>query len=994
MYWPVSTPRVFSLPRLESATDGGSSPSYDNTPQQNPIIAIRGAHLGGYIAAVTKNALYVFQIRPFVPVTATVRTESSLESHGPNIDLMIRPDGQIIIVQTEHGHFITYSFQHGAERVARFTFDNALAPPFVLPGPGEENGVMEHSIRFRMVIKVDAGIESAIALEDELLVLTSSPPAAQFIRWVADARDGSQTRTELLTHMDWFKNREKITYATFERAMGLYGWISSSGNCWAVLNRTAASTFSSITSSSSTPASQTDKSSKTFSGYCFHVAAPGKQSGESGFATQLAINPRFSLIIVGTKGGHVHIYNVRDYKGHIPLLRTIKLPFTFFGDVTSVAWSPDGYAVFVGYKGGWAVYSVYGKLEAHSVLSEDDKSPREPWLQGIKDVLWTSNGGEIILVPYSSSNLWTMEFKKWSLSGNYNAGNLMRTLLFTNERLLLYHGQDQSDLTTISHEAILWQEIPIPYNYLTANWPIQQAAISPDGRYIAVAGKRGFAHYGVYSGRWRFVFTDQNEDDASVSGGMLWYDNILIAGIVTNRNSHEIRAYSRDRDLDDLFVLHVEQIPSPIILISLVGDSLLVYTYSNVVYQFVIYSNAYQFTLQLVGQVSFNGIVHAPARVRAINWILPEEQAKNGNPVDDMSFATIIFLVDGKLVVLYPAPSKKDSPDLKYDLKILDQNVEYFVIITSGLLKNSIWAFDGADVLIWLELKFSPSASSKPDGMLEPIRIPVDFYPLSFLMDKGIMIGLESNLIQRRNAHISYLMNSTRTSLFIHRLLRYYLASGNEAEALKIAKSFSHLEYFGHALEMMLHDVLDAEADNAPPPETALLPVIIKFLQYFPEMLDVIVGCTRKTEMASWHVLFAVAGNPKDLFEKCMTQGRLKTAGGYLLILHTMEQLDDSFSDVVRLFSAAMTQNDWDLCKELARFLTALDNSGRTLRESLSNVELENGWVDGMFKKYLSLRDAKDEEGEDGKILEASDGEESHMNWGAGSGRNGQSTGA
>jgi hypothetical protein len=66
----------------------------------------------------------------------------------------------------------------------------------------------------------------------------------------------------------------------------------------------------------------------------------------------------------------------------------------------------------------------------------------------------------------------------------------------------------------------------------------------------------------------------------------------------------------------------------------------------------------------------------------------------------------------------------------------------------------------------------------------------------------------------------------------------------------------------------------------------------------------------------------------------------LKTAGGYLLILHTLEQLSSSSKDMVRLFARAVQEGDWDLCKELARFLTALDNSGKTLREALELVEL------------------------------------------------------
>jgi hypothetical protein len=71
-------------------------------------------------------------------------------------------------------------------------------------------------------------------------------------------------------------------------------------------------------------------------------------------------------------------------------------------------------------------------------------------------------------------------------------------------------------------------------------------------------------------------------------------------------------------------------------------------------------------------------------------------------------------------------------------------------------------------------------------------------------------------------------------------------------------------------------------------------------------MLDVVVGCTRKTELRLWKYLFQFAGRPKDLFEQCMERGMLKSAGGYLLVLHTLEHLKDS-SQVIELYSSGLT---------------------------------------------------------------------------------------
>ena len=73
-----------------------------------------------------------------------------------------------------------------------------------------------------------------------------------------------------------------------------------------------------------------------------------------------------------------------------------------------------------------------------------------------------------------------------------------------------------------------------------------------------------------------------------------------------------------------------------------------------------------------------------------------------------------------------------------------------------------------------------------------------------------------------------------------------------------------------------------------------------------------------------------------------MQRGSLKTAGGYLLILHTFEELSSSSEQLVRLLSRAKDEEDWELCKELARFLTALDETGDTLVEALDFVNLRS----------------------------------------------------
>ncbi|PFH61905.1 hypothetical protein XA68_15921 [Ophiocordyceps unilateralis] len=940
-----------------------SSCEAHGVPLKDPLLALRVARAGHIFAVITATSITIWQTKPTVILAVVVRSDSSLQSYGRNVDVLLRPDSAILVVRTDQGYLITYSIAtDGESSVYKPHFPNyhnvqrrkqrliggqaGLRPDHFLWGTGEGSGVRDVSVRFRMVIKVDAGIETALALDDEIVVSTRKPAAVQCIRWTPDS-SGSQTRTEIVSRMSWVEKRSSVVEMTYDRPMNLATWIASDGRAYAVQRRQSRV--------------DGDKHDDTdakhlFSGHCFHTP-----QGSEGRALKAAINARLSLIAVACSDATVHVYSVRDYAGNITHSHTRSLPVSAAaaGVFTSIDYSPDGYCLFAGCERGWVTWSMFGKFGSHS-FSADETGNGEQWLSGVTAASWIGGGSEILLIGRSHEAVWSLEMARSAVTGCYNEANIFRSVLQTSSAVMIYRGYDLPDLTSISAEPFLWHTAALPPTYLLNQWPIRQTVISPDGRYVAVAGRRGLAHYSVNSGRWKTFATEATENEFQVRGGMCWYQHILVAAVESN-STYQVRLFSRETALEPSQVLFTQQMPAPVVLIATSGeDSLLVYTYENLMYHFIFTPWAESVRLVQVGQIAFHGIVRSPARVRGLSWILPEKQLVDGDPSHDVAVASVVFLVDGKLVLL--SPSVNEDGQLKYDMRVVAQNVEYHAsmrhqsLLSAGrpseeaspprggapALRDSMWVFDGVEIKVWTSARELLEAASGDGSRDLPahVSIPVDFYPLSILLDKGIVLGVESDLVQRRDVIFSFFHFAIRTHLFLADVLRFYLRRNKTMEAGALAERYQELEYFSHGLEMLLHRVLDEEAESCPRPEDAVLPRVLSLLSSSKDYLDIVLRCTRKTEVRQWKTLFAYLPPAQELFEESLQRGSLKTAGGYLIILHTLEELGSSTEQTVRVLSRAMQEGDWELCKELARFLAATDETGATLRDTMSLVNV------------------------------------------------------
>jgi RAB6A-GEF complex partner protein 1 len=470
-------------------------------------------------------------------LASVLRSESSLKAYGPNVAVLLRPDSAIFVVQTAKGFLITYSLasdpsarvyrpqlqSHSHSRRHSTTgYHKSHGETEAVGGPGEGVGIREISVRFRMVIRVDAGITQALALDEELVVATEKPAAIQCIRWTPDG-SGSQTSTELLSRMPWIGRKTSIVDMVHDRPMNLSTWITRDGQAFAVQRL---------------PANPDGNSRGLFRGYGFH--AP---SSDEDRAVKAAINARFSLIAVGCANGAIKVYTAKDYAGSIPLSHQIRpaVSSESTGPLTFLSYSPDGHCLFAGYERGWMMWSVFGKPGASSFGSDRtiSQSNDDGWLLGVKDGFWVGGGSELLLLGHRDNRLWSLDMARSAVTGCFASSNVARTLLQTSTGFILYRGYDIPDLATISGDTSLWQQVQIPSQYLFDQWPIRCAVISPDGRYVAVAGRRGLAHFSVHSGRWKTFDDGRAENDFAVRGGMCWHHHNLIAAVECNL-THEV----------------------------------------------------------------------------------------------------------------------------------------------------------------------------------------------------------------------------------------------------------------------------------------------------------------------------------------------------------------------------------------------------------------------------------------------------------------------
>ena len=450
-------------------------------------------------------------------------------------------DSAVCIARTSLGYLIIYSLKTAPSTKiykAKFAEDvtthtkrqfsrgaQRFSEEALLQGPGEGVGTPNLIIQFKMIIRIDAGIVNAFNLQDELAIITKKPPALQCLQWAAH-NSKPHTKTELFQQIPWIRNEISIVKITYDRAMSLSVWIGNDGTAYAAQRN------------HHPKPGENDLSQSMFNGFAFHEA-----DSEGNQAIDNAINARFSLIAIACKNGEIWGYTVKDYTGGVSFSHKYSMDSSplFSRNITLLSYSPDGNCLFVGFKDGWAMWSVYGKQLALNSASEfiSESSNNGQWETSVRNAVWLGGGSELLVLSYAGNYLYVIDMARCILNNCSFTANPNHALLQTSSLLLVRKEQDVLASTALSANSPSWRQIGIPEDFLRTQWPIKLSTISLDGRYIAIAGRRGLAHFSVQSGRWKTFSSSGLENQFVVRGGMCWYDHFLLVAVETVI-SHEV----------------------------------------------------------------------------------------------------------------------------------------------------------------------------------------------------------------------------------------------------------------------------------------------------------------------------------------------------------------------------------------------------------------------------------------------------------------------
>ncbi|XP_057674804.1 guanine nucleotide exchange factor subunit RIC1 isoform X2 [Corythoichthys intestinalis] len=969
-----------------------------------------------YFALLSETQLSIWFSRPSVLIASYIESTKAVAQFGFYQKAEWKPDDSMIAVATAKGYVLLFSVLGGGDDKYLYepVYPKGSPRVKVTPGYKEEQCAPVLSLEIRKPVDLEAPITSLQSLQEELLVCTADSylhvlhwdglggngrksiclTAIPFSLDLQSARGGPSLDLEgvHIRCVEYCETLDGFAVVLSDGRLGFVTPLSSSitadlqgvwaadvsdGTCVAVNNKYRLMAYGCASGSVLVYMIDTATGSMQLS-HKLELTPKHYPDiyNKTGPVKLICWSPDFSVAMVTWECGGLSLWSVFGAQ----LICTLGEDFAYRSDgtkkdplkISSMSWGAEGYHL-------WVVPAKQTKRR-----TEEEQQVAE-----------MAEATKMTAPPQLSSQAGILQFHfiKSALTVNPCTSNQEQVLLHGEDRLYLTCGdpaQAHSSSDTQQHTRLNphgdsplhhhhhhhhhlnsplsqglstllghkhWHVVQIHSTYLESNWPIRFAAIDTAGQCMAVAGRRGFAHYSLYTRKWKLFGNITQEQNMTVTGGLAWWDDFVVVACYNFIDQQEqLRLYQRSSNLDNAFA-SVTKLHSDTLLLNVFRDMVILFRADCSICLYSIERRSDSpnpsVSVDLLQEVSMSRYIPHPALVVSVT--LTSVRTETGitlkAPQQACMAESIMLNLAGQLIMLQrdrsgPQVREKETPTNSKKLLpfcppvVLAQCVEnVWTTCRSDRKKRhlleALWLSCGeAGMKVWMPL--FPRDHRKPHSFLSRrIMLPfhINIYPLAVLFEDALVLGATNETVlydglqgssEPLEALFPFCTVERTSQIYLHHILRQLLVRNLGEQALMLAQSCASLPYFPHVMELMVHVVLEEEATSRDPIPDPLLPTVAKFITEFPLFLQTIVHCARKTEYALWNYLFAAVGNPKDLFEECLMAQDLDTAASYLIILQNMEVPAVSRQHATLLFNTALEQGKWDLCRHMIRFLKAI----------------------------------------------------------------------
>ncbi|XP_051907309.1 guanine nucleotide exchange factor subunit RIC1 isoform X2 [Hippocampus zosterae] len=971
-----------------------------------------------YFALLSETQLSIWFSRPSVLIVSYIESAKAVAQFGFYQKAEWKPDDSMIAVVTAKGYILLFTVVGGGDDKYLYeaTYPKGSPRLKVTPGYKEEQCAPALSLEIKKPVDLEAPITSLQSLQDELLVCTADG-YLHVLHW--DGLGGNGRKTICLTavpfsldlqsarggpsldlegvHIRCVEYCETLDGFAVVLSDGRLGFITplsstitadlqgvwaadvSDGTCVAVNNKYRLMAFGCASGSVLVYMIDTTTGSMQLS-HKLELTPKHYPDiyNKTGPVKLICWSPDYSVAMVTWECGGLSLWSVFGAQ----LICTLGEDFAYRSDgtkkdplkISSMSWGAEGYHLWVlpAKQTRRTTHEEQQKVEMAeeaTVTAPLQSSPQAGILQFhfIKSALTvnpcTSNQEQVLLHGEDRLYLTCGDQEQAHSSSDMQQ---QHTRLNPHDDSPLHHHHhhhhhhlnsplSQGLSTLLGHKH--WHVVQIHSTYLESNWPIRFAAIDTAGQCMAVAGRRGFAHYSLYTRKWKLFGNITQEQNMTVTGGLAWWNDFVVVACYNFIDQQEqLRLYQRSSNLDNAFAL-VTKLHSDTLLLNVFRDMVILFRADCSICLYSIERRSDSpnpsVSVELLQEVSMSRYIPHPALVVSVT--LTSVRTETGialkAPQQACMAESIMLNLAGQLIMLQRDRSgpqvreKETSVNNKKLLPfcppvVLAQCVEnVWTTCRSDRKKRhlleALWLSCGeAGMKVWMPL--FPRDHRKPHSFLSRrIMLPfhINIYPLAVLFEDALVLGATNETVlydglqgssEPLEALFPFCTVERTSQIYLHHILRQLLVRNLGEQALMLAQSCASLPYFPHVMELMVHVVLEEEATSREPIPDPLLPTVAKFITEFPLFLQTIVHCARKTEYALWNYLFAAVGNPKDLFEECLMAQDLDTAASYLIILQNMEVPAVSRQHATLLFNTALEQGKWDLCRHMIRFLKAI----------------------------------------------------------------------